>query len=81
MRRYGTAILFSGAILLMPQPATAEANITVDQLRTCGSQNDTTKRLACYDSLGVEECRYESDPVTRLVCYDVLVAAAGPHRW
>ena len=79
MRRYGTAILFSGAILLMPQLATAEASITVDQLRTCRSQSDTAKRLACYDSLGVEECRYESDPVLRRVCYDVLVAAAGPH--
>ncbi len=81
MREYGTAILLSGAMLLMPQLATAEASITVAELQTCGSQSNATKRLACYDSLGVEECRYESDPVTRLVCYDVLVAAAGPRRW
>ena len=78
MHRYGIAILLVVIALSLPQPATAEANITVDQLRTCHSQSDTTKRLACYDALGVEECRYESDPVLRRVCYDVFVAAAGP---
>ena len=79
MRGYGTAILLSGAILLTPQLATAETSITVAQLRICQSQSDTTKRLACYDALGVAGCRHESDPAVRLVCYDTLLVA-GSHQ-
>jgi hypothetical protein len=78
MHRYGLAILLSAAAL--PQLATAETSLTVTQLRTCRSQSDTAKRLACYDALGNEECRYESDPVARLACYDALVAAVSSHR-
>ncbi len=80
MRGCGVAVLLSGIALSLPQASTAETSLAVAQLRTCRSQSDTAKRLACYDSLGAEPCRYENDPVARLACYDAIVVAASPHR-
>ena len=78
MQVFRIALLLGGLALGAPQPTFAATGLDAAQLRTCRSQGDETKRLACYDSLALETCRWETEKTERLSCYDALAEAASP---